>query len=287
MNRNDITFSGRSLLRSLAAAAALAMAWHARAGSVPALGIDPATSPHAYNTPGGPVDGMTGWSFYLAQPVTVTGVGWYDDGADGLLHSHEIGIWKDESGVTYTNPPALGANLALSLSATVPAGTSARLQGPWRVLDFNVSLTLEPGDYEIAGTTYSSPDDVVKYVLDNPPQVGTISDPILGLEIGGPAFSSAGPLPPGESEFFAPTNWVTVYGEYLGPMFFVASSVPEPSPALLLGGGLLLLSLARRRSPRRDLTRQSSSPGRDPAAAGPAPMPAHRRRGPGEGRATG
>jgi len=42
-------------------------------------------------------NGVYGWSFELVRPITVTGLAWFDQNADGLSHSHEIGIWQDTS----------------------------------------------------------------------------------------------------------------------------------------------------------------------------------------------
>src|ERR1700730_1244531 len=78
---------------------------NAVAGSVPAIALNPMTQVSDVPVPAGEfpgwnervlqTNGMYGWTFYLLEPITVTGVGWYDDGLDGLAHAHEIGIWQN------------------------------------------------------------------------------------------------------------------------------------------------------------------------------------------------
>src|SRR5512147_860948 len=41
-------------------------------------------------------NGMVGWTFQLLVPFTVTQVGWYDKGADGLPRAWQVGLWKGE-----------------------------------------------------------------------------------------------------------------------------------------------------------------------------------------------
>ena len=50
-----------------------------------------------------------GWDFNTSAPVRVDALGWFDFGSDGLIDSHEVGIWTD-TGI-------------LLLSGTVQAGT--------------------------------------------------------------------------------------------------------------------------------------------------------------------
>ena len=189
---------------------------------------------------------MIGWTFYLTQPVVLTGLGWYDDGLDGLADPHQIGIWKDQSGRTdgpYMDLLNAANTSALVLSATIPVGTAAPLDGSWRRLDFNVALTLEPGGYEIAGRNYAETADVVNYFKDSPPEVGRTLPADPRLEVGAPAadlrFGSEVPT------FHQPQDFWLVYGVELGPMLFI-EAIPEPSTVLLLAGGLGFWLLARR-----------------------------------------
>ena len=56
-----------------------------------------------------------GWQFNVVSTTTVTGVGWFDQGLDGLQQQHEVGIW-DSAGT-------------LLASASVQPGTTDPLDG--------------------------------------------------------------------------------------------------------------------------------------------------------------
>ncbi len=184
----------------------------ARAGdSVPLLSPrEPLNSPEAF-PPG--TNAMYGWTFQLLQPVVVAGVGWYDQGQDGLLNSHEIGVWQG----SYDN------YTSLVFSASVPAGTAAPLEGYWREVDFNVSLTLQPGSYVVAGTRRGPSDDEVEFTDEVSIDPRVAPDSVL------PMVSSGG--------FGAPTEGPIVYGAEFGPMLFV-EPIPEAPPSALLALGL-------------------------------------------------
>ncbi len=204
---------------------------------VPAIDLDPATlTLNEFALQG--TNGMYGWSFFLKQPMTVTGIGWYDEGRDGLAHPHEVGIWQDRSGVMRL--PYIDQSTSVLLqTTTVPAGVGAPLDGPWRRVDFNVALTLQPGGYEIADTYQDNPEDVVKFALDRGATLGlTNSLPTDPRMLTGLAYYSRG------GAFQAPALDFLVAGVELGPMLFI-EPIPEP-PSLALGlAGLAMLMLRR------------------------------------------
>ncbi len=248
MNASKGISRGCGLVAALASLLALACA-HADS-STPL--VQP--SPSASFTPEGALGtntGMYGWNFWLLEPVVVTGVGWYDVGRDGLLNSHEIGLWQG-SLYDYTG---------LVFSATVPAGTVAPLEGDWRKVDFNVSLTLKPGFYVVGGTFHGPGDDTVDYVsgftgeLTVDPRVFTSPSDIHTIE---PFFAVGGGFRP-------PDQGALLYGAEFGPTLFV-EPVPEAPPSTFIALGLcswLALRAGRRRFAR---ARPRSSPGRGPSA---------------------
>jgi hypothetical protein len=71
-------------------------------------------SPHTHAA------GMLGWTFNVQSTVTVTGVGWFDYGRDGLLSPVQVGLWKAVNGWYSGLPPetiwtgSVGANAPLS-----------------------------------------------------------------------------------------------------------------------------------------------------------------------------
>src|SRR5687768_16245712 len=82
-----------------------------------------------------PIDSTYGWKFRIgATPITVTRVGFFDAGLDGLLDSHQIGVWDT------------GGNLVLE--GTVPSGSAAALVGAYRFELVSSPVTLN------ANTTY-------------------------------------------------------------------------------------------------------------------------------------
>src|SRR5262245_15720714 len=64
-------------------------------------------------------DTMAGWRFSTNSPVTVTGLGFWDQGGNGLVASHQVGIWTDGG--------------TLVASGTVAAGTADPLDNGFRV----------------------------------------------------------------------------------------------------------------------------------------------------------
>jgi hypothetical protein len=96
-------------------------------GSTPLLSpAEPLNSPDSF-PPGTNV--MYGRTFQLLQPVVATGAGWYDQGQDGLVNSHDIGVWQG----SYDNYTTLASSVA------VPAGTRVPLDGDWRETDLTVA----------------------------------------------------------------------------------------------------------------------------------------------------
>jgi hypothetical protein len=77
---------------------------------------------------------MTGWQFTVgSNPIEVTELGYQDFGSDGLVASHQVGIWRlsDES---------------LIGSVAVPSGTVGTLEGFFRYAALSSPLTLvSPG----------------------------------------------------------------------------------------------------------------------------------------------
>lgn len=91
-------------------------------------------------------DNYNGGTFKTTSPssaydlIAVTHVGYVDQGADGLLVSHSVAVWKD-------------ANTKV-LDVTVPAGTAAALQGGFRWVELTTPIVLEKNmSYTLGGQT--------------------------------------------------------------------------------------------------------------------------------------
>src|SRR5216684_2258178 len=92
------------------------------------------------------VDATVGWKFTVAQDSTITigGLGIFDIGKDGLIESHQIGLWNSDGS-------SLLASTTINTANSTPvASTSA--DGNWRSTPIT-SLTLTPGDY-VVGASY-------------------------------------------------------------------------------------------------------------------------------------
>jgi hypothetical protein len=80
--------------------------------------------------------GTIGWSFTVNQPVTISALGTYDAGGDGLINATNVGLWK--------------ADGTLITEAIVPAGTVGMLDGMFRFTAVNL-VNLEQGvEYVVA-----------------------------------------------------------------------------------------------------------------------------------------
>jgi hypothetical protein len=195
------------------------------AASVPLIDLDPATQ--LSNSPGPGmyfgftdvnIDGLIGWTFNVLEPITVTGLAWYDNGADGLSHEHDVTLTR--TGI----PTSL-------LTAAISAGTTASLLGSWREVA-TAPLTLMPGSYTILGTDFTTTPDILKFAGGGQPlptdaRVDPLQTPVFEPNGGG-----------GGSLLSS--------GVWLGPMLFV-QPVPEPGTIVLAGMALFFLALVRRR----------------------------------------
>jgi hypothetical protein len=82
------------------------------------------------------VNASFGYAFTLSSPVTVTNLGLFDDGDDGLIESHAVTIWT-----------STGTQL---VQTTIPAGTGGTLIDGFRYVSI-APFTLAAGPYTIAG----------------------------------------------------------------------------------------------------------------------------------------
>lgn len=164
----------------------------------------------------------TGWMFSSADPITVTALGYYDWGGDGLADTHDVGIFTS-GGV-------------LLVSTTVPSGTAGDLVASWRFTDIAPYL-LPAGTYVIAGTTVDSSADLITVFGSTTLAIGlTLLD--QGLFVVGSDLTF--PTEPGNGYYNANFLFDPVDG----------GAVPEPSTWVMGASALVLLGLRRMRQGR-------------------------------------
>lgn len=96
---------------------------------------------------------VMGFRFSLAEDTTITALGAYDAGGNGLQASHTVGIW-------------LASNGSLVVSAFVPDGTQAELDGHFRYTE--ISDTVLPGgaEYIVAASQFGMGAESDSYAVD-------------------------------------------------------------------------------------------------------------------------
>jgi hypothetical protein len=148
-----------------------------------------------------------GFSFSVTTATTISGLGLFDVGSDGLINSHQIGLWS--SGGT------LLASATVDNSSSVVASTSSL--GDWRETGIT-SLTLDPGSYVIGASFL----DVSQNTEDAAVFSATGTTSLSGISYGTTVI--------GFSDFAFPDfNENGVDAGAFGPMAFTdVQSAPEP-----------------------------------------------------------
>jgi hypothetical protein len=185
------------------------------------------------STSGGrPASGFTlGWAFDVSDPLTISGLGLFDMGADGLTASHQIGLW--------TSTGTLLVSTTIITADSTPVASASPV-GNWRFTPIG-SLTLDPGGYVVGATL----------AIDDPDQLQVNASGlslITGVTFQGDRQNV------GEGLNFPATFSRNPDPGFFGPNLFVGSLpavTPEPFALLLLGSGLAgFVGLAWRRQSR-------------------------------------
>lgn len=190
----------------------------------PVLTFNPSTGSSGTNN-----NQSVGWQFNVTSTITITGLGWYDDGGNGLATGHTVGIW---------NPAG-----ALITSVFVPAGTVAALDGQFRTIFFAPIVLNVGSGYIVGGENFVTNPERLAF------NVSQTLDPRIAYVDA--TFSALG------SGFVRPTQFSTATTGFYGPSFSIAGSsaaIPEPATIMLLGTGLVgtVAAIRKRRRARND-----------------------------------
>ena len=167
---------------------------------------------------------MVGWAFTANADLTVTELGYFDFGGDGLGESHQVGIWQDGG--------------ALLGSVTVqPDGT---LSDGFRYASTSPISLISGQKYVVAGFQSAQSDP---FAIDGAASGGFSVAPGLGYDGSRISFNSG---------FSRPSGYYTAVGsDVFGPNLkfaaAVGSPVPEPGTALFSLGLIGAIALNRRR----------------------------------------
>lgn len=162
-----------------------------------------------------------GFEFTVNSNSTITSLGIYDSGADGLGARGQIGLW-DTAGNLLT-------------SATVPAGTSGELDGLFRYVSI-AGFDLLAGTVYVIGAFTS---DLATSLGTGQGGTGSIDANVNVIVDRYSNFNSAFSFPSSSD------GWVG--GAWLGANFRTGTAIAEPTTLALLGFGLTGLAAARRR----------------------------------------
>lgn len=164
-----------------------------------------------------------GYAFRVGpDPVNIMKMGIWDQGANGLVESHEMGIWN--------------TNGDLLASVTVPQGISGELSGNFRYVDVLGGLMLDADTVYVIAAKYYNVDNSDAFFMGSATRGAGID-----WDVSRDRFSI-------ESDSFIFPDSTSDSSAYIGPNFeyaVVPVVVPEPDALFLLVGGAGLLVLLR------------------------------------------
>jgi hypothetical protein len=179
-----------------------------------------------------------GWEFDVMNPVTVIGLGWWDETGNGIPLAHMVGLWAP--------------NGNLLASALIPAATAAPLDGQFRTVGIAAVMLAPDIGYIVGGQEFANDSERLACgdggTCDGPLSVAT--DPRIAFFSG--TFSHIG-------GFQRPDLETEAVDGLFGPSFSVVP-VPEPATAGITALCLALLVCWPRIRSHRGITQSTAKP---------------------------
>ncbi len=166
------------------------------------------------------VDTVGGWEFEVTSTIIVDALGFWDEGGDGLNHSHAVGLW--------TIGQILLADTTVFTGSLSVASSSGL--GDW-IFNSITPISLDPGNYVLGATFLGSDSDKARLRTTT----STIPDV---------TFVDNRQESPSSVLVFPTLIVGSVEKGIFGPNL---NLVPEPATMLLLGTGLIGLAGFRRK----------------------------------------
>ena len=160
-------------------------------------------------------DQTLGWEFSLSSTQTVTALGMFDIGSNGLNSPHLVGIWT-------TTGTLLGSVTVNNGSTPI---TSTSTAGRWLFQSLGSPLSLSPGNY-VLGVDYSDTTDQVTT------GAGSVTMATGLTFVQGRFVNNTTP------GFDFPDATFSTSGGHFGPDLLL-TAVPEPTTWALIGIGLI------------------------------------------------
>ena len=168
-----------------------------------------------------------------AQPLLMTGLGFFDNGLDGLLSPVEVGVWNTS---TTTQVAA----------ATVPAGTGPTLINDYRFVTLPNSIILAANTSYTIG--YRSPGPGPGELQDGRDRTGMAIDSAMTIPGGGFGLRHSFDTEPFSTDFATqmPAMNLGDTVPLLGPNLQFSTTVPEPGSLCVVAIAAALLSRRQR-----------------------------------------
>ena len=151
-----------------------------------------------------------------SQPLLITALGIFDDGSDGLIASHPVGLWNSSG--------------SLLASVVIPAGTLAPNIDGFRYVTLSSPVTLAAGTLYVLGAGYGFLDDNYRHNLNG--NQATFDSAV-----------TPGRAKVSSSAAFTFPDANEGAGSEVGPS--VIFSVPEPNTMGLFGCAVIMLCCKR------------------------------------------